>query len=122
MKQERAFWITNISDRNITLGDLNISVPARASVNLLDNRHYSFSEIQLKNSAMNGSIFKKSDKIVVRKVPPVVQLSQRPMDIAHQGLPSRTKSVYEIKTEEYEELKIDELQETLGELNDNKSS
>lgn len=99
------------------LSDLNISVRAMSSANLLDSGHYSLTEAQVKKSAENGSIYKKRDKIRVRKVPPYVQLSQRPMDIiASPTLPNRTKSVYEIKAEEYDELKIDEMQAGLGEI------
>jgi hypothetical protein len=118
MKPNKSFWITNISDRNVSLSDLNISVPAMSSVNLLDINHYSFTESQVANSAKNGSIFRKSDKIVVRKVPPKTPLSKRPIEIIHPLLPNRSKSIYEIKVQEYEELNIDLPEESLGEISD----
>jgi hypothetical protein len=116
MKTNKSFWITNISDCNVSLSDLNISVPAMSSVNLLDDKHYSFTNEQVKTSAQNGSIFRKRDKIVVRLVPPKIQLSQRPIDIVkNQILPNKSKSIYEIKEEQYDELKIDEMEVSLGE-------
>ncbi len=102
---ERTFWITNVSERNVSLGDLAVSVPAMSSVNLLDKRHYGLTEEQVKKSAANGSIFKKSDKIVVRMVPPVVS-GQRPMPFCQDAIPSRGTSIYEMKQEHYEELQI----------------
>jgi hypothetical protein len=102
---EKTFWITNISDRNVSLGDLAISIPAMASVNLLDKKHYGLTEEQVKKSAANGSIAKKGDKIVVRAVPPVVS-GQRPMPFCQDPVPSRGASIYEMKQEHYEELQI----------------
>lgn len=116
-KPEKTFWITNISDRNVSLSDLAISVPAMSSVNLLDKRHYGLTEEQVKKSAISGSIYKKGDYriekgmpalIAVRKVPPNIPNSQKPMPFCQDPLPDRGKSILEIKHEEYEELKIDE--------------
>lgn len=66
----RTFWVTNISDRNVSLCDLGLTIRAGATVNLLDSRHYHLTEQQLETSAATGSIATKNDKIKVRKVPP----------------------------------------------------
>jgi hypothetical protein len=110
---EQTFWITNISNRNVSLSDLNISVPAMSSVNLLDKKHYYLTEEQVKKSAAKGSIFAKRDKIVVRRVAPITLKGQKPIPF-NQDIPSprRSKSVYEIKQEQYEELKVDQIPET----------
>jgi hypothetical protein len=106
------FWVTNLSNRNVTLADLNISVPARSSVNLLDDRHYSFTEIQLRVSAENGSIYNKRDKIVVRKVAPKLQKA-KPLPFYQDVMSTRSTSIFEMKQENYEELNIeDEVPET----------
>ena len=107
---EKTFWITNISSRNVTLSDLYISVPAGTSLNLLDNKHYSFTTTQLIQSAENGSLFKKRDKIIVRKVPPA-PTDRQAISIYREGaIPSRGASIYEIKQENYEELNISDEQ------------
>ena len=105
-KPEKTFWITNFSNRNVTLSDLYISVPAKSSINLLDKKHYHFTEEQVVKSAAEGSLFKKRDKISIRKVPPL--FTKKNQISIHQGavIPSRSASIYEIKQENYEELNI----------------
>src|ERR1019366_1500977 len=100
-------WITNISNRNVSLSDLNISVPAGCSINLLDKKHYKFTEEQVNKSAENGSIFKKRDKIFVRKVPPQM-IPRAKIEMFPDIIPPRTTSIYEIKQENYEELNVSE--------------
>lgn len=100
-------WITNISNRNVTLSDLNISVPANSSVNLLDKKHYKLTEEQVNKSITNGSIFKKRDKIFIRKIPPQM-IARAKIELFPDIIPSRTTSIYEIKQEDYEELNVGE--------------
>ena len=102
----KTFWITNISNRNVTLADLNISVPRRSSINLLDARHYHFTEEQLEKSAKSGSIFKKSDKIKKRVVPPPIDDKKIIMVDNKAILPPRSTSIYEIKQEHHQELDV----------------
>lgn len=101
---EKTFWVTNYSNRNVTLSDLYISIGAGTSVNLLDKRHYSFTEEQLLKSQTSGSLFKKQHLVAVRKVPP--QMIKK-SDITYDPnaiLPQRSVSTYEIKQQFYEEL------------------
>ena len=103
---EKTFWITNVSGRNVTLSDLYISVPAQSSVNLLDKKHYNFTEEQLRKSQASGSIFKKRDKISVRRVPPQM-IPKSIIEVDPSAvLPVRTLSIYEITYENYEELNV----------------
>lgn len=116
-EEEEVFWITNFSDRNVSLGDLYISIPARSSVNLLDKDHYSFTKEQLLKSAESGSIIKKKHLIAVRKVPPQMipkQLIEMDPNVV---LPVRTKSGFAIKQEHYEELEETDDLNTLIESN-----
>jgi leucyl-tRNA synthetase len=102
------FWVTNFSNRNVTLSDLNISIPAGASVNLLDPYHYKFTEEQLNKSNENGSIYHKKHLIRKRNVPPMmIPQHQLKMDPAT-AIPTRGNSIFEIPKEHYEELKIGE--------------
>lgn len=117
----KEFWITNLSNRNVTLADLNISVPARSSVNLLDDRHYSFTEIQLKVSAENGSIYNKRDKIIVRKVAPKI-VKPKALPYYQDVPPARSTSIFEIKQENYEELNVDEASEVDAILDGSKNA
>ena len=101
-----AFWITNISKRIVSLTDLALSVQPMTSVNLLDNRHYSFNKDQLIKSATSGSLFKKSDKIVVRKVAPEIK-NKSPIPFQEDAIfPTKQRSLVEIEDIKYEELEL----------------
>lgn len=50
---------------NVTLTDLNLTIPAHSCVNLL-SKHYYYTLDQLLKSAMSGSLFKKRNKIWLR--------------------------------------------------------
>lgn len=104
--KDKTFWVTNISDRNVSLSDLNLTIRANSSVNLLDKKHYSLTEEQLNKSLESGSIFTKKDKIKKRIVPPVIEQEKRMTMDYNSALPSKTYSIYEIKQEKYEELEI----------------
>jgi hypothetical protein len=99
------FWVTNISNRNVTLTDLALNIPAYRTVNLMDTRHYQYTIEQLQKSATSGSLFLKRNMIVVRKVAPEIHKEKK--SINHQAvIPSRERSVLEIKEEKYEELQV----------------
>lgn len=107
MKKEEkdSFWVTNISKRDVSLADLNLTIRAFTSVNLLDNKHFFYSKEQLDKSSKSGSIFKKSDKIIVRKVAPEIQ---KPHNIttAQSFFVSKKRSGVEVIPVKYEELDI----------------
>ena len=89
---------------NVGLYDLNLTVKANSSVNLLSS-HYRYTIDQLKKSAESGSLFNKRDKVVVRNIPPI--LDNKNMDMVHSVfLPSKERSLYSIKQENYEELTV----------------
>ncbi len=106
MKKEVAtFWLTNISPTNVSIADLNLTIKAYTSLNLLDKRHYQYTQEQLQKSAESGSVFRKRDKLVVRKVAPKVLKANVPF-IHEANIPSRERSLLVIKEENYEELNI----------------
>lgn len=100
------FWVTNISKREVSLRDLNHSIPPMSSVNLLDKRHHSYTKEQLDASAASGSIFLKSDMIKKRVVPPqYLPPSILPID-RENPIPTRQRSALKIEHVHYEELNI----------------
>lgn len=105
MKKTASFWLTNISKRNVSIADLNLTVKALSSVNLLDKRHYSYTLEQLQKSVKSGSVFKKRHFLKVRNCEPLILEMGMPL-IKETFIPSREKSVLEIKEEYYEELSI----------------
>lgn len=97
------FWVTNISNMNVSLSDLNLTIKAHSSVNLLDDKHYSYTKEQLDESVKKGSIFKKRNKIFVRKVAPITE-KHIVLSIKDTYIQTRERSIYSIKEEKYEEL------------------
>lgn len=100
-----SFWLTNISNRNVSLSDLALTVRAHTSINLLDKKHYQYSQEQLEKSAKNGSIFKKQRLLKVRRVAPI-QASSNMLLERDAVIPTRQRSILDIKEEDYEELSI----------------
>lgn len=104
-KPSETFWVTNISKMNVSLSDLNYDIPAFSTVDLLSNHHY-LTKAQLQASATSGSIFKKSDKIKVRMVPPPhLPPSILPID-RENPIPTRQRSALKLEHIHYEELNI----------------
>jgi hypothetical protein len=107
-----AFWVTNISPRNVTLADLALNIRAFSTVNLLDKKHYKYTMEQLLKSKETGSIFKKSDKIKVRPLPPPDAIKTSLPIQRDTVMPSRERSLLVINEKEYPELKFaDEIDE-----------
>lgn len=106
MKNTKSFWLTNICKRNVSLADLNLTIKAFTSVNLLDEKHYSYTMEQLNKSYEKGSLFAKRDIIKKRGIPPQEKEKTK---IAFQQdaiIPDRARSILVIKDEKYEELSV----------------
>ena len=68
---EEEFWITNVKQKmDVMLSDLGFCARAGKSYNLLDSRHFHYTKEQLQKSAESGSLYKKRDRIAIRKVQP----------------------------------------------------
>jgi hypothetical protein len=109
------FWVTNYSNRNVSLSDLNLTIPAFRTVNLMDTKHYQYTFKQLQKSAESGSLFLKKDKLFVRQdhpdVPESKQINLLSTEISlpinrEAIIPSRERSTLVFKEEKYEELQI----------------
>jgi hypothetical protein len=104
--KNKEFWITNICNRNVSLADLNLTIKAYSSINLLDNKHYNYSTEQIEESVTKGSIYKKRNKIFVRKIAPEVTTATQISFKKDERIPDRHTSLFEIKQEKYEELEL----------------
>jgi hypothetical protein len=108
--KEPELWITNISKMNVTLRDLNISIPAMRSVNLISKRN-GFKIEAVEKSIASGSIYAKRNKIKVRKVAPepikrTLEVSKEPLYTSENVLQSQVV----IDNPQYEELNISDEQ------------
>lgn len=107
MEYKQVFWITNFSDRNVSLSDLGITIPAGKTVNLLDTKHYSFTLSILEKSASSGSLFNKKHLVAVRKVPPTSIPLPSATIAVHRIIPS-LRSVVKHQEVNFDELKIND--------------
>lgn len=104
-KIKKEFWIVNTSNRNVRLSDLDLTIPPYASINLL-SKNCRLTEAQINDSVNAGSV-KRSSAITVRKVAPGKEMPyQIPQSL--EPMPSKSKSAYEIKMENYQELSLDD--------------
>jgi len=103
--KKKEFWITNISNRNVSIADLNLTIKSLSSINLLDQKHYYYNWEQIEQSSTIGSIFNKRDKLFIRKNSPIINNNIIPFS-KEEYMPTRERSILNIKEEVYEELNI----------------
>lgn len=100
------FWITNISKKMITLEDLNVDIYPMRTLNLLDKKHYKFTNEQLNKSALSGSLYKKQKYVIIRQIPPgETQEPMLPLD-RNTTIPTRQRSAVKVEEIKYEELNL----------------
>jgi hypothetical protein len=111
--KNETFWITNISNRDVTLSDLRVTIRAFTSVNLLDKKHHSLTKEQVLLSVNSGSIFKRNKIIYVRKVPPYAEdlIKKYAKDLERDqpiNFPSKCRSTIMAEDITYDELTVDD--------------
>lgn len=95
------WWITNVSNMNVCLSDLAITVPAGRSWNLLDSKHFSFKIEELEQSRLDGSINIKRDKIKVGITSQQIHYD-RP-ELSKQPIQTRKRSTVKVTEQKYDE-------------------
>ncbi|KKN18076.1 hypothetical protein LCGC14_0959350 [marine sediment metagenome] len=95
------WWITNVSDMNVCLADLGITVPAGRSWNLLDKKHFQFKVEDLERSRAIGSINKKRDKIKTGITHQQIVKSSH--ELAKQPIQTRKRSAVKITESKYDD-------------------
>jgi len=98
-----SFWCINISDRNVCLSDLAITIPAGRHWDLLDNKRFNFTIEQLKASMKSGSIYKKRDRIKIGKGPPQI-VSLPPRKVSEYPIHVRPRSAVIVEDPQFDEL------------------
>lgn len=103
----KEFWISNISDKNVSLRDLAYSVPARKHVNLL-GKGFNFTIEQLEKSAESGSLKAKGHFIKIRSTePPTVSIFFVQKEVSKEPRFTTKQPAYsllKIEQKEFEEL------------------
>ena len=76
------------------------------SINLLDKRHYNFTEEELLKSAQSGSLLAKSHYIVVRSVAPTTEFNTKIPQQENAIFTTKPRSSVKIEQVNYEELNV----------------
>lgn len=100
-----AFWVVNISKKNVSLSDLALTIPAGRRLNLLDSKHFHYTLEQLEQSKTSGSLLKKNHLVkVVDHVPRPIEIIKHELSTEPRQVPKRSN--VKIVETEYEELMI----------------
>lgn len=67
MPRLQQFWVFNISKKAVSIADLGLVIQPGVSYNLLDSRHFKYSQAQLEDSAAFGSLKAKEGLIGIRR-------------------------------------------------------
>jgi len=97
------WWIINISQMNVCLSDLGITIPSGRSWNLLDSRHFSFKIEDLEKSKNEGSLFKKRDKIRIGKMHQQIPPQKDKVELSNQPMQTKKRSAVKINDPNYED-------------------
>ena len=87
--------------------DLALTIPTRRSMNLLDSKHFHYTDEQIEKAIASGSLFKKSRLIKIRiaepeqPIPPGKYVSKMPMFMRYQ-----IKAGVDMEEPEFEELQM----------------
>jgi|SRR5271166_4379416 len=106
LTQDQQFWITNLSNRIISLGDLAVHIQPFTTINLLDPSYYHLTRAQVDASRANGSLFARRNVIVERKIAPSAAAPKYIPYDRNAIYPGRKISGVETETVTYEELNI----------------
>lgn len=105
ISKSKQIWVKNISDRDVSLTDLNLTIKSNKSINLLDSKRYHLTEEQINNSLKSGSLYKKSSKIKLLANPPNINKSLMQI-MPKTSIPTRARSGIPIIAPNYTELEI----------------
>lgn len=97
-KPEKEIWVYNLSNRDRTIYDLNITIPAKKALNLL--RDKVITEEQVIVSLQTGDLAKKKKWLKVGGAPnqipkQVLKVSPLPREVPHKGGFTMTPEVFD---------------------------
>lgn len=103
-------WVTNVTKRDILVGDLGVKIPAMRTVDLLDNRHSILTLDKVKKSLESGSLARrlatKPKQILIRQSEPEPPLA-RQIDLSKVTFPNKKRSTIKFEEKVFEELELD---------------
>lgn len=102
----REFLVMNISNRDVSLSDLNLTIKSKRTVNLLDSRHYNFTLEQLQLSAKSGSLFKKS--AILKVIPNRIKKEKLLEVVKKTTFPDKHRSTVVVNYYEYKDEDVDD--------------
>ena len=99
-----SFFVINVSNRNVCLSDLALTIPAGRCYDLL-NDNFSFTIEQLKASLKDGSLYRKRDKIKIGKGRPEIAEVGR-VQMSEYPIITRNRSAGKIEEPVFEDLML----------------
>jgi len=101
--EKKEIWIYNLSNKDFGLNDLNgVRIPAMKSMNVL--RDGTISEKMIQASLENGDLKAKSKWLKIggspyKRQPPIMPVSQLPMEVPNKGGFEMVKEVFKMEVE-----------------------
>ena len=99
-------YVTNITKRDIHIGDLGIKISPFQTVDLLNERHSILTVERVKKSIEQGSLFKRLQKkqLLIRQSEP--KQTQRTLEVSKAIFPHRKRTAVKFEEKVFEELEI----------------
>jgi len=105
IEKKKEFWVTNVRrDKDISIGDLRVTIRAGKSVNLLDDKHYHYTEEQLMKSLESGSIKLKSRWIKVNFFAPQHRVKPGLAVAKTMRFAPKPRSMVDVEYKQYDEI------------------
>lgn len=101
-------WITNITNKQVSVFDLNVKISAYSSINIY-SKHYHHTKEEVEASVKSGSVYNniKRKRLAIREVSPKI-ITDRVSIMEDAIIPDRGRSLSDVKEENYEELNVDD--------------
>lgn len=101
-------WVTNVTKRDILVGDLGARIPSMKTVDLLDNRHSIYTVEKVKKSLESGSLARRlaAKQILVRQSQPET-ISNRTIEVSKITFPNKKRSTVKFEEKVFEELELE---------------
>lgn len=101
-------WVTNLTKRDILVGDLGARIPSMKTVDLLDDYHSIYTLDQINKSKECGSLAArlKAKQIIIRETAPQVNNIERTIDVSQVSFPNRNRSIVKNEERIFKELEI----------------
>lgn len=99
-------WVTNLTKRDIGIGDLGVEVKSMTTVDLLSPGHSYLTVSRIKKSMESGSLKRRKDQksLIIRFSKP--ELIERKIEVSKVTFPGKYRSSVKFEEKVYKELEV----------------